>query len=118
MSTNSATLDGPRKLAAHFTKLDERTVKALALLGLIRPDTGANAAKVLAYALKYDSEVTERERRPQWKLCEELQAGKITDEQFHAMYYDDDHFLDSLDVVEAMTDQERAELRARIVAET
>jgi hypothetical protein len=105
-------------LAATFQKLDERTVEALALLRLIRPDTSASVAKVLSYALKYDLEIVERMSRPQWNLCEELQAGKITADEFHASYYDDDHYLDALDVVEAMTDEDRAELRARIVART
>jgi hypothetical protein len=104
--------------SAMWIRLDERDVRALALLQLVRPDTGASAAKVLSYALHYDLEVVERMSRAQVELLRDLQAGKITADEFHASHYDDDHYLDVLDVVEAMTDEERAELRARIVART
>jgi hypothetical protein len=104
--------------SAMWIRLEERDVQALALLQLVRPDTGASVAKVLAHALNYDLEVVERVSREQVALLREFQAGKITADEFHASYYDDDHYLDVLDVVEAMTDEERAELRARIVTVT
>jgi hypothetical protein len=104
-------------LAATFQKLDERAVEALALLRLVRPDTSASVAKVLTFALNRDSEVGSRMVEAQQEPVRKFQAGQLTREEFHDAW-NESQFIDALDVVEAMTDEERAELRARIVSVT
>jgi hypothetical protein len=72
------------------TRLDERTLNALFLLGLIRPGVEQDDAKILAYLLNCDSYMVESQM--------------------------ENDTLDVLDVVECSDDQERAELRARIIS--
>lgn len=79
-----------RMFAILGTRLDERTLGALVLLGLIQPGVEQDDANILAYLLKYDS--------------------YMVDSQM------ENDTLDTLDVVECSDDQERAELRARIIS--
>ena len=82
--------EGKRLFAILGTRLDERTLGALSLLGLLRPDTDADDAKILAHLMNSDAYVCESK-------------------------FENDT-LDTLDVVECSDDQERAELRARIIS--
>lgn len=104
------------ELRAQFSRLEEEDFSALVALRLIDKHTTTDSAKSLSFALKRDAVVKER-RASMWIAAQDKARAENPEPEWEddsAWYHIGDDEFTALDVIEAMSKEERAELRARI----
>jgi hypothetical protein len=101
---------------AHVARLDKPDVHALALLGLVNQFTSDSDMKSLSYALRLDDAVR-LPRAAMWIEAQDAAREANADPDWNdseAWFHIADSDFTTLDVVEKMSTEERAALRARL----
>jgi hypothetical protein len=106
------------QLAARFLKLEEHDVQALALLKLIDQFSTEADVKFLTWILRKDSAVSVRQGEMADAAREEARAENPDPEYSDpsAWFFIDPYDFPPLDVVKEMMTDQRAALRARVLA--